>query len=135
MASADVEVAKQLYEAVEQRDAEALGRVLDDNVEWIVPATLPWGGKRHGADDVAAGSAILHDTIRSARFERDEFIDAGDGELIVLGRLCGESATTGDPFEAEFAHHIKVTDGRIARFQAYLDTAEILRALAEPAAD
>ena len=97
--------------------------------------TLPWGGRRRGFDDVAEGMRILRETVRSARFECDEYIDVGDGELVVLGRLCGEGDLTGAPFEAEFAHHIRVGDGRVERFHAYVDTAEILKALAEPPAD
>jgi uncharacterized protein len=131
----DVDVVKRLYEAIENRDAEAVERLLEDDVEWIVPATLPWGGRRRGFEDVAAGTAILRETIHSARFERDEYIDVGDGEVLVLGRLSGEGALTGESFEAEYAHHIRVSDGRVSRFQAYIDTAEILKALAEPPAD
>jgi ketosteroid isomerase-like protein len=132
---ADVEVVKRLYGTIESRDFEGLQEVLRDDVEWIVPMTLPWGGRRRGFDDVSEGAAILRDTIRNETFERDEYIDVGDGEVMVLGRLTGEGALTGAPFEAEYAHHIKVTDGRVARFQAYVDTAEILKALAEPPAD
>jgi uncharacterized protein len=135
MPQADVEVVKRLYEALESRDAEQLQEVLQDDVEWIVPPTLPWGGHRHGLDDVNESVAILRDNVRDAKFERDEYIDVGDGEVMVLGRLVGEGALTGAPFEAEYAHHVKVTDGGIARFQAYVDTAEILKALAEPPAD
>jgi uncharacterized protein len=135
MPQADVEAVKRLYDAVESGDAEELQQVLQDDVEWIVPLTLPWGGRRHGLDDVNESFAILRDTIRNAKFERDEYIDVGDGEVMVLGRLSGEGALTGAPFEAEFAHHFKVTDGRVARFQAYVDTGEILKAIAEPPAD
>jgi ketosteroid isomerase-like protein len=135
MPASDVDVVKRLYEAIENRDAEAVERLLEDDVEWIVPATLPWGGRRRGFDDVAEGTAILQESVHSAKFERDEYVDVGNGEVLVLGRLSGEGALTGAPFEAEYAHHIRVSDGRVTRFQAYIDTAEILKALAEPPAD
>src|SRR4051812_34005197 len=129
MPPSDVDVVKRLYEAIESRDAEAVGRLLEDDVEWIEPGTLPGGGRRRGFDAVAEGTAILQETVHSAKFERDEYIDVGDGEVLVLGRLSGEGALTGAPFEAEYAHHIRVSDGRVTRFQAYIDTAEILKAL------
>jgi uncharacterized protein len=135
MPQADIEVVKRLYETIEARDAEELQTVLQDDVEWIVPTTLPWGGHRHGFDEVSEGAELLRENVRSPKFERDEYIDVGDGEVMVLGRLIGEGALTGASFEAEYAHHVKVTDGRVARFQAYIDTAEILKALAEPPAD
>ena len=135
MPPADVEVVKHLYEAIEARDAEGLQRLLDDDVEWNVSATLPWGGRRRGFDDVVEATDVLRETVRSARFEQDEYVDVGDGEVIALGRLSGEGALTGAPFEAEYAHRIKVSDGRVTRFQAYIDTAEILKALAEPPTD
>jgi uncharacterized protein len=135
MPAVDVEIVKRLYETIETRDAEGLRRVLQDDVEWIVSVTLPWGGRRLGADDVSEGMTALRESVRNPKFEQDEYIDVGDGEVMVLGRLSGEGALTGAPFEAEYAHHVKVTDGRVARFQAYVDTAEILKALAEPPAD
>jgi uncharacterized protein len=134
MPPADVDVVKRLYET-ESGDSEGFRKVLQDDAEWIVPLTLPWGGHRQGFADVIEGIEIFRDTVRNAKFERDEYIDVGDGEVMVLGRLSGEGSLTGAPFEAEYAHHIKVSDGRVARFQAYIDTAEILKALAEPPAD
>lgn len=130
----DVDVVKRLYETG-VGDSEGFRKVLQDDAEWIVPLTLPWGGRRQGFGDVIEGIEIFRDTVRNAKFERDEYIDVGDGEVMVLGRLSGEGAVTGAPFEAEYAHHIRVSDGRVARFQAYIDTAEILKALAEPPAD
>jgi ketosteroid isomerase-like protein len=135
MPPADVDAAKRLYEAIEKQDREALEQLLEDDIEWIVSPNLPWGGRRHGFDEVAEGLEVLRKSVKSAKFERDEFVDVGDGEVIALGRLCGEGALTGAPFEAEFAHHIRVDDGRVARFHVYVDTAEILKALAEPPAD
>jgi ketosteroid isomerase-like protein len=135
MPPADVAVAKRLYEALEEHDEAALQEVLMDDVEWIVPASLPWGGRRQGVEQVAEGAALLRDSVGHSKLERDEFIDVGDGELIVLGRLIGEGSVTASTIEAEFADHIKVTGGRIARYQAYIDTAEILKGLAEPPAD
>jgi ketosteroid isomerase-like protein len=135
MAPVDVEVVKRLYEAIEARDAEGLQRLLTDDIEWTVSPTLPWGGRRKGFADVVEGAEALGETVRSARFETDELVDVGDGEVIALGRLCGEGAQTGAPFEAESADRIKVSDGRVCRFQAYVDTAEILKALAEPPSD
>jgi ketosteroid isomerase-like protein len=135
MPPADVEVTKRLYEALEQRDRDALERVLAEDVDWLVPATLPWGGRRRGIESVAEGAAILRETVRNSRFEQDEYIDVGDGEVVVLGRLRGEGVLIDEPFEAEFAHHFKVTDGRVSRFQAYVDTAEILKSIAQPPAD
>ena len=135
MPPADVEVVKRLYEALGSRDEEETQALLRDDVEWIVPPSLPWGGTRRGFEEVTGAAALLLESIRDANFESDEHVDVGDGEVLVLGRLRGEGALTGAPFEAEYAHRFKITDGRVARFQEYIDTAEILKALAEPPAD
>jgi uncharacterized protein len=135
MPPVDVEVVKRLYDALESRDGEQVQALLRDDVEWIVPATLPWGGRRRGFEEVSEAAELLLESIRSANFERDEHVDVGDGEVLVLGQLSGEGALTGAPFVSDYAHRFKVTDGRVARFQEYIDTAEILKALAEPPAD
>jgi ketosteroid isomerase-like protein len=135
MPPADVEVVKRLYEALESRDDEALQRVLDDNIEWTVSTTLPWGGRRRGFGEVVEGIHTLGEVVRSAKFDQDEFVDVGNGEVIATGRLSGEGALTGAPFEAEYANRIVVSDGRITRFQSYIDTGEILKALGDPPAD
>ena len=135
MPPTDVEVVKRLYAALGSSDAQETEALLADDVEWIVPPSLPWGGTRRSFDEVGEAAALLLAAIHNADFERDEHVDVGDGEILVLGRLRGEGALTGAPFEAEYAHRFKVSDGRVARFQEYIDTAEILKALAEPPAD
>jgi uncharacterized protein len=135
MPPADVEVVKRMYEAIERRDADALQRVLADDVEWVIPPSLPWGGTRHGPAEVADFQATMGEHLRNSTVETDEFIDVGAGELIVLGRYRGEAVTSGAGVEAEFAHHVKVIDGRVERFQNYIDSGEILKAIAEPPSD
>jgi ketosteroid isomerase-like protein len=135
MPPADVEVVKRMYEAIERRDVEALQRALADDVEWVIPPSLPWGGTRHGPDEVAEFLATMGEHLHNSKVETDEFIDVGDGELIVLGRYRGEAVITGGEVEAEFAHHVKVIDGHVERFQNYIDSGEILKAIAEPPAD
>jgi ketosteroid isomerase-like protein len=135
MPAADVEVAKRLYDAIERRDNEASRNAVADDVEWVIPPSLPWGGTRHGPDQVAEFADTMGEHLRNSKVETDEFIDVGDGELIVLGRYRGEALLTGAEVEAEFAHHIKVLSGRVARFQNYIDSGEILKAIAEPPAD
>lgn len=135
MAPLDVEVAKRLYDAIERRDTEALQAVLTDDVEWVIPPSLPWGGTRHGPGEVADFADVMGEHLRNSKIETDEFIDVGDGELIVLGRYRGEAVTSGAGVEAEFAHHIKISAGKVARFQNYIDSGEILKGIAEPPSD
>src|SRR3954452_20601959 len=100
MAPDDVQAVKRLYEAIETRDMDAWDRILDPDVEWIVPPSLPWGGTRHGIEEVKQFAAEMGEQVSNGKVETDEFIDAGDGELIVLGRLRAEAAQTGAPIEA-----------------------------------
>ncbi len=135
MPSADADVARRLYGAIENRDMEALEDILDPDVEWITPPSLPWGGTRRGIAGVKEFAGELADQVNDREVEVDEIIDVGDGELVVLGRFRGEARLTGSPMEAEFAHHVRVTGGKIGRFQNYIDSGEILRALGEPPSD
>jgi len=135
MPSADVDVTRSLYRAIESGDGSAWDEVLDPDVEWVIPPSLPWGGTRRGVKQVKQFAQEMRRHLHNSRVETDEFIDVGDGELIVLGRYRGEATLTGAAIEAEFAHHVRVSDGRVVRFQNYIDSGTILQGIAEPPAD
>jgi hypothetical protein len=57
----------------------------------------------------------------------EEFLDAGD-TVVVLGRYGGTCKATGRAIHAQMAHVWRVSGGKAAAFQQYVDTLQVARA-------
>lgn len=53
-------------------------------------------------------------------------LPASGDRVVVPGRYAGTNKATGKALDAQFAHVLTVTDGRIVGFQQYTDTARWL---------
>jgi ketosteroid isomerase-like protein len=114
-------VAESFYDAMHRLDVSGILDVLAPDFVGHVSEGLPggFGGRHDGAqamvDDVwvpvyRAFRALPHPA---------EYLAAGPGRVLVLGEYRGEEP---EPFTAEFAHVLRVTDGRIAELRQITDT-------------
>jgi ketosteroid isomerase-like protein len=124
----DIQAVRRIYTALTRWDIDELVADLTHDVEWSLPAPLPWGGTHHGPDGVRAFAVIFRDHIDGPWADPDDFLDAGD-RIVVLGRLRGRARESGHEFEVEFAHVWALTDGVASRVRVYYDSAPILAAL------
>ncbi|QDA60922.1 nuclear transport factor 2 family protein [Hymenobacter jejuensis] len=111
-------------------DIPNLLNLYTDDVEFIIPGsaeTVPFAGVYRGKEQVATFFAKLHDAIDYERFEPQNYIAQGD-RLVVLGFSKGKVRATGRTDEEEWAHSFIMQDGKVARFQAYLDTEASMKA-------
>jgi ketosteroid isomerase-like protein len=127
-------VADEIYRALQQKDVAALQRLAHPECECEVTEGLPQGigGSHRGGD------AVLAMWGRVARLfeihpEPREFLDAGPGRLVVLGRYRGRARSTGREVDAAFAHVIAVQDGRLRRLVQVTDSQRWREALTAPA--
>ena len=127
MAAEDVERVRAVYAAMARHDPDQLAEALTHDVEWTMPAALPWGGTRHGADGIHAMVELFSEYVDGAWADPDDYLDAGD-RIVVLGRARGCVKATGAEYEVGFAHVWGLTDGVPSSFRAYLDTAPITSA-------
>ena len=56
----------------------------------------------------------------------EEYLDAGEA-IVVLGRYRAACKATGKAMDAQFAHVWRVSDGKAARVQQYIDTLQAAR--------
>ena len=124
----EIEALRRIYEALSRWDVDELARDVTHDFELILPATLPWGGTRHGRDGVLAFADTFRDHVDGQWADADDFIEAGD-VILVLGRLRGRAKVTGDIFEEHFAHVWTLSNGMPSRCRSYFDTAPIMAAL------
>jgi ketosteroid isomerase-like protein len=130
MSQENVERAQEIYEAFASWDMDRVVAAFDPDIEWVEPSTpgLPEGGTHRGADAVvrevfetAAESWEAIDVVPST------FYDAGD-VVVATGAFRGRSKRGGE-LDVPFAHVLHIRGGKLARFEAYFDTASYLQAM------
>ena len=123
-------VITEIYRALQERDVESLQLLLHPDFEGHIAAGMPYGlgGAHHGPramlTDVWGVIARWYDTAPYP----ERVIDAGDGLTIVTGRYRGRARSTGQAYEAEFAHIWRVGSEQARSFHQYTDTAQWIRA-------
>ena len=125
MSAENVQVVRQLVQAFNQRDLEAMTEWFADEVEWAPggPAAVEQSVYR-GRDEVSKGFASTWETWEVFRADESEIRDLGDS-VVWLGR----TRLTGHvELDQEFAIHFQLRGGKIVRFQGFLSWQEALEA-------
>jgi ketosteroid isomerase-like protein len=107
---------------------EAILDLLDPQVEWRAPESLPWGGVFHGHEGFREFFGRLFGQPVDWRREEREYLSAGD-RVVVLLRTFGRRKGRETEFEVPEVHIWTVRNGKILGLEAYFDTAMFLRTL------
>jgi ketosteroid isomerase-like protein len=97
----------QFYRAWLGRDLEALAEVLDEDVRWSSPTSLPGGGMRRGRRAVLEQAELVFDQFPGVVLERVATTEVGD-YVTVAGRYRTEQGR-----RVDFVDHLHVRDGRV----------------------
>jgi ketosteroid isomerase-like protein len=109
------------YRAWLSRDLESLAELLDDNVRWSTPPTMPGGGVRRGRRAVLEQAALFFAQFPTVVVERMSTIVVGDW-VTARGRY-----RTTDGRTVDFVDRIHVHDGRIVALRANMRADEVRR--------
>ena len=93
MSKDELRTLRNLYAAIQSQNAVELRGALSHDVELDLPATLPWGGVRHGVDGIETVLEIFLEHVEGSWADVDELLDAGD-RIVVLGRARGRARTS-----------------------------------------
>jgi uncharacterized protein len=121
-------VVRGFYDAVAAEDLGAVLDLLDPQVEWRAPESLPWGGTFHGHEGIRDFFAKVADQPAEFGREVQGYLPAGD-RVAVLLRLFGRRRVGDGEFNVLEVHVWTVRDGRLVEFDGTFDTATALRAL------
>ena len=124
-ADENTRLAQSAYEAFGRGDMAALAQMMADDIEWVNagdPADDPNAGTFKGKEAVLGWFGGLASTLDFTTFEPREFI-AQDDKLVALVYAEATARDTGRSFVNHEAHVWTFRDGKVARFQVYLDTA------------
>jgi len=127
MSSENVALVRNAYFALRRGDTRAIFGALDPSVEFSQSLEVPWGGRYKGPQEVGVFLYKLTSAIYS-NVDPDQFVDAGDC-VVAVGSTRGRALATGKEFEVPAVHVWRVKDGKIFRFEAYIDNPRMLAAL------
>jgi len=122
-----VDVVKALYEAYARRDFAAIASLYDPACELEQSSLLPWGGTYRGHAGLQQFFERLTNAIDTQIVDETLF-EAGD-KVVSMGRTKGVARMAGTAFELPTVHMYTVRNGTISRFEAYVDTPAMQKAL------
>ena len=123
----DVEVVREIYAAMAERDYDALFRLVDESAVVTQDERLPWGGRYEGHDGIVMFAAALTGAIES-NVDIDS-IFAADDEVIQMGHTKGTVVGTDRTFDIPEVHRWKIRDGKAVEAHFAIDTEAMLAVL------
>ena len=128
MSSNDVQTLQAAYDAFAKQDIPAVMATFQDDIEWELPDSIPFGGKFTGHDGVGDFFGQLGQYWQELAVEPQEFIDGGE-RIVALVRVSGTAS--GGSVDSPSVHVWTMRDGKAAAFREYPDTAAVLKAVGE----
>jgi len=126
-----VRIAQQLLTEIGSgAEPDEIAALFSTEVLFEIPGdfgALPWIGRRtgHGAvSDFIRGTRLL---LERVRFDVEGIL-ANDDSAVIFGDLASKVNVTGRIIESPFALILRVSDGKIARFQMLEDSFAVSRA-------
>jgi len=123
------------YRQYQNGDIQNLLNLYHEDAEWIAPESelVPFSGNFHGKSGIAQFFAKLDAAVQNIRFEPKQFIAEGD-KVVVIGEASWLAKPTGRKYDSPWVHVFSLRDGKVARFEAFHDTAASERAFQTGAA-
>jgi len=127
MSEHNIEVVQRVYDAMKERNANAMQELFADDIHVWQSPLLPWGGDYEGRDGAFTFFLTLVEHIRS-QVTTESLFSAGE-HVVQTGRTRGTVVANGASFDVPEVHVWEVRDGKVAAFRAYIDTPAMLEAL------
>ena len=131
MSQENLEVVRQMVDAVTRGDADAFVALCSPDVDWEENIVVFPGLRRH-----YRGPAGLREWLEDGfgeewqeiRVEVEELVDAPDERVLAGGRLVGRGKFSGVETELRGYWVLWFEDGKVVRRQVFLDRSEALEA-------
>jgi ketosteroid isomerase-like protein len=124
----NVGLVKNLYDAFGRGDVPSVLGAMSPDIKWHQAESNPY---RLGGDAWVGPDAVLNNLFMKLGAEWDgfsvhpkSFHGAGDS-VIVEARYSGTYKATGKSMDTQACHVWDVRDGKVTRFQQYVDTAKL----------
>jgi ketosteroid isomerase-like protein len=131
MSQENVEIVRRAYEALTGGRLDDWFEFLDPEIEWRGPREFPDLAEPHfGHEGVARYGAKLNEALDDYRMTPEEFIDAGEDQVLVFSREGGRGRGSGAEVETNPTAHLwTLRDGKAIRMQSYWERSDALEAV------
>ena len=129
----NVGLIKSLYEAFAAGDVPAVLGSMAEDIEWWEAEGNPWypGRAFVGVQEVVEGVfGRIGTEFDGFEVVPERFLSDGD-EVVMIGRYHGKGVATGKPLDAQALHLWTVRDGKVSRFQQFVDTRQLVDVLGD----
>ena len=131
-ATDNVTVMQGAYEAFGRGDVPAVVALMDDRIEWNEAEGHPWypGRPLRGPQEVVDEVFVpLGRAYEGFRIDLDRFLTDGDTVVVQCRYRATRVLATGRPLDAPALHVWDLQDGKVVRFQQYVDTRQLAAVL------
>jgi len=128
MSEADnIKVIQEAYAAFGRGDVQAILDRLDENIVWQgvygAASNVPMAGERRGKPAVAEFFKLVATHVNFTTFEPKEFVATGD-KVVTLGHYTAKTSANKE-FDSDFAMVFTLSNGKVTKFQEFLNTAAL----------
>jgi uncharacterized protein len=119
----NTQLVHQAYQHFKNADIQSVLGLLSEDVEWTLFEIegVPFSGTRRGSERVGEFFSEVFDTEEVLHFEPRELVAQGE-KVVALGDYAWRVKSTGREYETDFVHVISVRDGKVAKYQEFMDT-------------
>ncbi|WP_138759150.1 nuclear transport factor 2 family protein [Modestobacter altitudinis] len=120
------------YEAFDRGDVPAVVALMDDQIEWNEAEGHPWYpgrpliGPQQVVDEVFVPLAEAYEAFH---VQRDRWFTDGDTVIVQCRYRATKAQATGRPLDAQALHVWDLREGKVIRFQQYVDTRQLATVL------
>jgi ketosteroid isomerase-like protein len=129
----NVTTVRRAAEAMISGDAAVALDALDPDIEWHgTVGGIDEGRVYRGPEEVAKAFADYFETWERLDLRAEEYLDAGDEDVVVLWHEVAKGRESGIVVETDTGTVNTVRNGRIVRVRSYMDRADALKAAGLP---
>jgi ketosteroid isomerase-like protein len=127
MSRENVEIVREVHEAINARDVDTLERLLDPEIVWIQNPNAPDPGVLRGHDGVRELQAMIDDAFEDVQLDADRFLESGE-TVVALGQVWARGRGSGVEIREARAWVWSLRDGKVIRHQPFNDQRAALEA-------
>jgi len=121
----NVDLVAGVYAAFGRGDVPKVLGAMHPQIQWTETAGYKYGGIFRGPQAVLENVfARIQVDFESFSVDVERLIDAGN-VVVMQGHYVGKGKATGKSVRAAVAHILEISDGKIVRFDQYVDSATI----------
>ena len=124
----NIEIARQMFIWWNIGDRDVIEEALDPELEIHTPLSSTQGEPYRGHDGVRQWIGDIDEQFDDWYSRPEQWAEASDGRVLVLGELHMRGRESGIELDQPMGWVLSFRDGRLFRYEVYLDPAEARRA-------